>query len=121
MSSAQNDDAGSRRIAEALYAHRRWVLVPNLLPVLVTLGVWAGGLVLGLAHNRSVVWFGTLVAGVLTAALVVDLLVLPALLAAAQWARGREGTESGRLSGGGASRRWGSQSNGPLSLRPWLS
>jgi hypothetical protein len=48
----------------------------------ITTAVLAGGfLVLALAHNRSVVWFGLLVSGALVAALVVDLLVLPALLA----------------------------------------
>ncbi len=48
----------------------------------ITTAVLAGGfLVLALAHNRSVVWFGLLVAGALAAALLVDLLVLPALLA----------------------------------------
>jgi len=47
----------------------------------ITTTVLAGGfLVLGLAHNRSVVWFGLLIAGALVAAFIVDLLVLPALL-----------------------------------------
>lgn len=47
----------------------------------VTTAVLAGGfLVLGLAHNRSVVWFGGLISGALVAALIVDLLLVPALL-----------------------------------------
>lgn len=51
----------------------------------ITTAVLAGGfLVLALAHNRSVVWFGLLVSGALVAALVVDLLVLPALLASVE-------------------------------------
>ena len=50
-----------------------------------TTAVLAGGfLVLVLAHNRSVVWFGGLVSGALAAALVTDLLVFPAILAAIQ-------------------------------------
>jgi len=62
----------------------------------ITTAVLAGGfLVLALAQNRSVVWFGTLIAGALGAALVVDLLLMPALLAGGRWAkdRMRQGSE----------------------------
>lgn len=62
----------------------------------ITTAVLAGGfVVLGLAHNRSVVWFGTLIAGALCAALVVDLLLLPALLAAVQGDEEERGTAPG--------------------------
>lgn len=51
--------------------------------MVVTTAVLAGGfLVLALAQNRSVVWFGTLVSGALVAALVTDLLIVPAILGA---------------------------------------
>jgi len=53
--------------------------------MVITTAVLAGGFfVLALAHNRSVVWFGLLVSGALVAALVVDLLVLPALFGEGQ-------------------------------------
>lgn len=67
----------------------------------ITTAVLAGGfLVLALAHNRSVVWFGLLVAGALAAALLVDLLVLPALLAGGEWMQENVLNPAGDGSGG---------------------
>ncbi len=79
------DARASHRPAEALRSAAR--RVGRMIGI--TTAVLAGGfLVLMLAHNRSVVWFGALASGALGAAFIVDLLVLPAIAAGLRTARG---------------------------------